>query len=73
VRSSVGITDKEVGPTHGWRHTFKQRVDRHGISERVSDAITGHVPLTTGRKYGAPTLADMAEALKRFPRYEIGD
>jgi integrase len=73
VRSSVGITDKEVGPTHGWRHTFKQRVDRHGISERVSDAITGHVPLTTGRKYGAPTLPDMAEALNRFPRYEIGD
>jgi integrase len=70
---SIGITDKEVGPTHGWRHLFKQIADRHGISERVSDAITGHAPLTEGRKYGAPRLEDMAEALKKFPRYKIDD
>jgi hypothetical protein len=24
-----------------------------------------------GRTYGAPTLRDMAEALKKFPRYEL--
>jgi integrase len=70
---TIGITDKEVGPTHGWRHSFKQIADRNGISDRVSDAITGHVPPTEGRKYGAPTLEDMAEALKRFPRYKIDD
>jgi hypothetical protein len=70
---SIGVTDKEVGPTHGWRHTFKQIADRNGISDRVSDAITGHVPQTEGRKYGAPTLEDMVEALKRFPRYKIDD
>jgi integrase len=68
---SIGITDKEVGPTHGWRHTFIRIADRHGISERVLEAITGHAPLTTGRGYGAPTLEDMANALKRFPRYNI--
>jgi integrase len=68
---SLGITDEEVGPTHGWRHTFKQIADRHGITDRVSDAITDHVPPTEGRKYGAPTLEDTAEALKRFPRYKI--
>jgi integrase len=69
---SIGVTDPQVSPTHGWRHTFKQIADRHGISDRVSDAITGHAPPTEGRAYGAPTLQDMAEALKRFPRYEIG-
>jgi integrase len=67
----IGITDKEVGPTHGWRHAFKQIADRHGISDRVSDAITGHAPPTEGRKYGAPTLEDMAKALEKFPRYKI--
>jgi integrase len=70
---SIGITDKEVSPTHGWRHTFKQIADRNGISDRVSDVITGHTPPTEGRKYGAPTLEDMAEALKKFPRYKIED
>jgi integrase len=68
---SIGIEDKEVGPTHGWRHSFKQIADRCGITERVSDAITGHAPLTEGRKYGAPTLKDMADALQKFPRYEV--
>jgi integrase len=68
---SLGIDDPELSPTHAWRHTFKQLADRNGMSERVSDAITGHSPQTEGRKYGQPTLADMAEALKSFPRYQV--
>jgi hypothetical protein len=52
-------------------HTFKQIAERHGISERVSDEITGHAPLTVGRGYGRPTLPDMATALKKFPRYSV--
>ncbi len=67
----LGITDPEVGPTHGWRHTFKQVAERVGISEKVSDAITGHAAATVGRSYGAPTVEDMAEALKKFPRYVV--
>jgi integrase len=67
---SIGITDKEVSPTHGWRHTFKQVAARHNISDRVSDAITGHAPPTEGRAYGAPTLEDKAKALTLFPRYK---
>lgn len=65
----LGITDPEVSPNHSWRHTFKQIADRHGISERVSDAITGHAPATVGRTYGAPNDEDMARELKKFPRY----
>ena len=65
----LGVTDPNVSPNHGWRHTFKQIADRQGIGERMSDYITGHKQLTVGRGYGAPTLHDMAEALKKFPRY----
>lgn len=67
----IGITDKEVQPNHAWRHTFKQIAERAGISERMSDEITGHSPLTIGRGYGRPTLADLAKVMERFPRYEI--
>jgi integrase len=67
----IGIKDKEVQPNHGWRHTFKQIADRYGISDRASDAITGHAPPTEGRKYGKPTLEDMANALRKFPRYKV--
>ncbi|HEY8383776.1 MAG TPA: hypothetical protein VIL09_16665 [Microvirga sp.] len=65
----LGVDDPELSPNHAWRHTFKQVADRHGVSERVSDAITGHAPQSEGRKYGQPTLVDMAAALTRFPRY----
>jgi integrase len=67
----LGISDPAVRPNHAWRHTFKQVAERHGISERVSDEITGHAPLTVGRGYGRPTLADMAAALQKFPRYAV--
>ncbi|WP_338830692.1 tyrosine-type recombinase/integrase [Bradyrhizobium sp. 27S5] len=66
-----GVTDPELSPTHAWRHTFKQIAERVGITEKVHDAITGHAPASEGRKYGQPTAEDMAEALKKFPRYRL--
>jgi integrase len=66
----LGVADSELKPNHAWRHTFKQIADRAGISERMSDYITGHAHRTIGAKYGAPVVEDMAEALKKFPRYE---
>jgi integrase len=68
----LGVTDREIRPNHAWRHTFKQIGHRHDISERLLDAICGHASQTEGRGYGLPTLADMAAALKKFPRYEVG-
>jgi integrase len=67
----LGINDKEVRPNHAWRHSFVQIAARSGISHGMSDYITGHAPATEARGYGAPTIKDMAEALKKFPRYEV--
>jgi hypothetical protein len=41
------------------------------MGEKMNDAITGHTLASEGRKYGTPTPAAMAEALKKFPRYEL--
>jgi integrase len=68
---SLGITDPELRPNHAWRHTFKQIADRAGITERMSNYITGHAHTSEGAKYGAPTVDDMAKALRRFPRYKL--
>jgi len=67
----LGVVDKELKPNHAWRHTFKQIADRVHIPEKMSDFITGHSPASIGRSYGTPAVSDMAEALKKFPRYEI--
>lgn len=67
----LGVNDPELSPNHAWRHTFKRRADEIGMPEKMNDAITGHTQATEGRKYGAPTPAAMAEALKKFPRYKL--
>jgi integrase len=66
----LGITGK-VSPLHAWRHTFQRHADRAGIPEKISDAIVGHKPANIARTYGAPSLGDMAAALKRFPRFKL--
>ena len=68
---SLGVTDTELSPNHAWRHTFKQRAARAGIEARTRDAICGHSPRSVADEYEMPSLGDMAEALKKFPRYEI--
>ena len=69
---SLGIADPELSPNHAWRHTFKAQAARVGIDERYSDAITGHTPSTTGRAYTTPIPEDLAEAMRKFPRYSVG-
>jgi integrase len=64
----LGVNDPELQPNHAWRHTFKAAAFRAGMSEKIIDEITGHAPATTGRDYGAPTLADKANELRKFPR-----
>jgi integrase len=66
-----GITDAGVQPLHGWRHTFLTRATRARIDPRIRDEIVGHVPRTVADQYEHPSVEDMAEALKRFPRYEV--
>ncbi|GGD58392.1 integrase [Croceicoccus mobilis] len=71
VRDEVGITDKGIKPNHAWRHTFKSLSYTAGIEERVADAIQGHAPATTGRRYGKPPLVALAEAIGKIPRFNV--
>jgi integrase len=66
----LGITDPELSPNHGWRHTFKAVGRRAGISDPVLDAICGHAPASVGSGYGRAPLEDMAAAIRKFPRYQ---
>lgn len=63
------VTDPNVQPNHGWRHTFKTIGSEAGIQDKVLDAITGHEPRTVGEGYGGVTLAAKAKAMEQFPRF----
>ncbi|MCK1729686.1 hypothetical protein [Bradyrhizobium sp. 142] len=68
---SLGVDDRDIGPNHAWRHLFKRIGDEVGMREKMNDAITGHTQATEGRKYGAPSVQAMAEALNKFPLYSV--
>ncbi len=65
----LGITDTEIQPNHAWRHTFKQMAARVKIEKVMRDAICGHASKSVGDEYEKPTVEDMANALRQFPRY----
>ena len=62
----LGVTDSELSPNHAWRHTFKQIADRAGITERMSDYITGHAPRNVGAAY--PNAASETRVVRRSSR-----
>ena len=72
VRDTADLKDRNVDPNHGWRHTWKTIALGAGIEERIRDAITGHKVTSVGRRYEAPPVRMLAEALAKFPRYEVG-
>jgi integrase len=67
----LGVTDTAVQPNHAWRHTFKRRAARAKIEAVIRDAICGHSTKDVGDHYETPTVEDMANALRSFPRYEV--
>ena len=68
----LGVDDLAISPNHAWRHTFKLRADRSGMSEKASDALTGHSPASQGRRYGAPAVEDLSRAVAKLPRFDVG-
>lgn len=67
------LTDPNVSPNHGWRHLFKTIGREAGIADSVLDAICGHAAKTVGGAYGGVTLKAQADAIAKFPRFELGD
>jgi integrase len=66
------VSDPNVAPNHGWRHTFKTMGRDVDIQEKVLDAICGHSASTEGGKYGRVSLKAKQDAITKFPRYDLG-
>lgn len=68
---SLGVTDPELSPSHAWRHTFLSKARQAGIEPALRFGITGHATKSEGEAYGQPEPEELAEALKKFPRYDF--
>jgi len=58
---------KGKDPNHAWRHWLKSKLREAGVSDSVSDGITGHAPGSEGAAYGGVSLKAMADALAKVP------
>ncbi|MDR5779165.1 site-specific integrase [Caballeronia sp. LZ065] len=65
----LGISDRRM-VFHSFRHLLKHAMRECGISEEVSDAITGHTSGSVGRRYGA-TLYPLAPLVDAMQRYRV--
>jgi integrase len=66
------VSDKNVAPSHGWRHRFKTVGIEAGIEHRTLDAIQGHRPRNAAEGYGEVTIKTQAAAIAKLPRYKVG-
>ena len=66
---TLQIIPAGVSPSHGWRHRFKTVGRELQSSDRVLDAICGHVGKTAGDNYGDVTITAKARVIEQFPRY----
>lgn len=64
------VKDKNVDPSHGWRHRFKTVGIEQGVETRVLDAIQGHAPRNVSEGYGDVTIKAKANAMAKFPIIE---
>jgi hypothetical protein len=71
VRQTVGLTDKELQPNHGWRHRFITIARDIRMDPDVRRAITGHSALDEHGDYGDTLIRSSHRWLAEFPRYEI--
>ncbi|MGF6921744.1 DUF6538 domain-containing protein [Paraburkholderia sp. 40] len=65
----LGVTDPRM-VFHSFRHLLKHTMREAGVTEEVSDAITGHASASVGRRYGA-TLYPLAPLVDAMQRYRI--
>nr|AWL92643.1 recombinase XerD [Bradyrhizobium ottawaense] len=65
------VKDKNVDPSHGWRHRFKTVGIEQGVETRVLDAIQGHAPRNVSEGYGDVTIKAKANAIAKFPTIEV--
>jgi integrase len=65
------VSDKNVAPSHGWRHRFKTVGIEAGIEHRILDAIQGHRPRNVAEGYGEVTVKTQAKAIAKMPRYKV--
>lgn len=66
---ALGITAPQ--PNHSWRHRFVNSATRYHLTERASEAITGHSSGRQHRAYGDNEVDVLLEEINKLPTFEL--
>lgn len=65
----LGVTAPQ--PNHAWRHRFVNSATRYRLTERASEAITGHSSGKQHRAYGDNEVDILLEQISKLPSFEL--
>ena len=65
---SLGVSDPNVAPNHGWRHRFKTVARSVGMDPEARNVIPGHALDTEGARYGDWPIPQLSTEVERLPR-----
>ena len=65
------VIPEGVSPMHAFRHRFKSVMRELGVSDTVSDGITGHAGISEGSRYGSVSLKAISDAINRIPNFTL--
>lgn len=68
-----GFDNERIAPAHGLRHFWKSAASRAGIPDSIADAIQGHSDDRAAARYRHISIAQMKEAMDRFPVPVLSD
>lgn len=65
----LGIEDEEK-VFHSFRHSMKRACRHTSMKEEIADLLTGHAPVSVGRKYGAGAALDVLHECVNMIEYD---
>jgi integrase len=69
---SLGLTDPELQPNHGWRHRFKTMARRVGMDPGARDYLQGHTEHNEAEAYGDQPAPVLLKQLALIPFFDTG-
>jgi hypothetical protein len=68
---SLGITDRDLQPSHGWRHRFKTLGRTADVRDDAMRYMQGHAPHGTDEKYGDHKAKPLLREISKIPELDL--
>lgn len=68
---SLGVTDPDLQPSHGWRHRFKTLGRTSDVRDDAMRYMQGHAPRSTDEEYGDHRAKALLREISKIPELDL--